>query len=42
VVLENGLIVELSGGQTSVDKIKQALASLDLSRMESAQRPVKS
>lgn len=42
VVLENGLIVELSGGQTSVDKIKQALASLDLSRMESAQRPAKS
>ena len=42
VVLENGLIVELSGGQTSVDKIKQTLASLDLSRMESAQRPAKS
>jgi hypothetical protein len=42
VVLENGLIVELSGGQTSVDKIKQTLASIDLSRMESAQRPAKS
>ncbi len=42
VVLENGLIVEVSGNQTSVEKVKQALASVDLARLESAQRPAKS
>ncbi len=42
VVLENGLIVEVSGNQTSVEKVKQALASVDLARLERAQRPAKS
>ncbi len=42
VVLENGLMVEVSGYQTSIEKIKQALASVNLARLESAQRPAKS
>lgn len=41
-VLGNGLIVELSANQTSIDKIKQAMAAMDLGKMETAQRPVKS
>ena len=38
-MLGNGLIVELKGDQVPVAKVKQALAELDLSRMESAKRP---
>ena len=42
VVLENGLIVEVSGDKTSLDKVRQALSGVDLAKMESAQRPAKS
>ncbi len=38
-MLENGLMVELKADQMSIDKVKQALAEVDLSRMESAKRP---
>ena len=38
-MLENGLMVELKADQMSIDKVKQAMAELDLSRMESAKRP---
>ncbi len=38
-MLENGLMVELKGDQMSIDKVKQALTELDLSRMESTKRP---
>lgn len=42
VVLENGLIVEVSGDRTSLDKVRQALSGVDLAKMEGAQRPAKS
>lgn len=38
-MLQNGLIVELKGEQLSIEKVKQAMNGLDLSRMESAKRP---
>lgn len=41
-ILTNGVIVEIKGQQTSVDKVKQAMSGLDLNRMESAPRPAKS
>jgi Yip1 domain len=41
VVLGNGLIVELQADQSSIDKVKQAMAGVDLGKMESAQRPPK-
>ncbi len=42
VILANGLIVEVKGQQTSVDKVKQAMSTLDLDKMENAPRPAKS
>ncbi len=42
VVLENGLIVEVSDDRTSLDKVRQALLGVDLAKMESAERPAKS
>lgn len=41
-VLGNGLIVEVSGSQTTLDKARQALLDVDLAKMETAQRPAKS
>ena len=41
VVLGNGLIVELQADQSSIDKVKQAMAGIDLGKMEGAQRPPK-
>lgn len=42
VVLANGLIVELKGRQTNLEKIKQTMSGVDLDRMENTQRPAKS
>ncbi len=41
-VLGNGLIVEVSGSQTTLDKARQALSDVDLVKLETAQRPEKS
>lgn len=38
-MLDNGLVVELKGHQMSIDKVKQALAEVNLSGMEAAKRP---
>ena len=42
VILENGLIVELEADRSNIDKVKQAMAGINLGKMESTQRPAKS
>lgn len=39
VVLENGVVVEIKADQLPIETVKKALAELNLSQMESTQRP---